>query len=90
MTWEEWVMSRAWAKRFVRAVLVRTIRSSAQAFASLLPTSALTLGDIDWPLIGTGVLLYAAASAATAIVAGLPEAPEPPGSAGGPKHQLPQ
>ena len=62
-------------KEWLKAALIRAIRTFAEAALAYIGTGAVVLGDVNW----LGVLSAGAFGAATAILlalAGLPEAPE--------------
>lgn len=62
-------------KRWIKAAGIRAIRTWAQAFIALVPTSAVTLHDLNWALCVSGATLAAVLSLITSI-AGLPEIKE--------------
>lgn len=59
---------RTWA----RAALIRAIRTWAQAFVALVPTTAVVIHDVNWMVCLSGATLAAILSLITAL-AGLPE-----------------
>lgn len=59
-------------KRWVKAAGIRAIRTFAQAFVAMIPTTGILLTEIDWPLCLSGAALAAILSFLTSI-AGLPE-----------------
>lgn len=64
-------MSRAW----VRAALVRAVKTAAQTAVALIGTGAIGVLDVDWLAILSGSALAAVLSILTSL-GGLPEAPK--------------
>ena len=62
-------------KRWIKAAGIRAIRTWAQAFIALVPTTAVTLNDPNWTVCVSGATLAAVISLITSI-AGLPEIKE--------------
>lgn len=62
-------------KRWIKAAGIRAIRTWAQAFIALVPTTAVTLHDLNWMICVSGATLAAVLSLITSI-AGLPEIKE--------------
>ena len=60
-------------KEWAKAALIRAIRTWAQAFIALVPTTAIVLTDVNWAVTISGATLAAILSVVTSI-AGLPEA----------------
>lgn len=65
---EEPYRIRDWAK----AAGVRAVKTAAQAALAAIPTSAVTIGTVNWPLVSGTAALAAIASVLTSI-AGVPE-----------------
>lgn len=59
--------------RFLRAALIRALRTLAQAAAAMIGTSAL-LSEVDWLAVGSAAVLAGILSLLTSIATGLPEA----------------
>ncbi len=57
---------------FVRAALIRTIRTVAQTAAATIGTSAL-LSEVDWRAVVSASVLAGILSVLTSIATGLPE-----------------
>ena len=57
---------------FIRASLIRAVRTICQCAVSLIPASAL-LTDINWALIASASILAGIVSILTSIATGLPE-----------------
>ena len=58
---------------FLRAALIRALRTLAQAAAAMIGTSAL-LSEVNWLAVGSAALLAGILSLLTSIATGLPEA----------------
>ena len=58
---------------FLRAALIRALRTLAQAAATVIGTSAL-LSEVNWLSVGSAALLAGILSLLTSIATGLPEA----------------
>ncbi len=58
---------------FLRAALIRALRTLAQAAAAVIGTSAL-LSEVNWLAVGSAALLAGILSLLTSIATGLPEA----------------
>ncbi len=58
---------------FLRAALIRALRTVAQAAAAAVGTSAL-LSEVDWLAVGSAAVLAGILSLLTSIATGLPEA----------------
>lgn len=61
-------------KNFVKAAIIRAVRTFAQAAAAAIGTSAL-LSDVDWLAVLSVAALSAILSVLTSIITDLPEAP---------------
>ena len=61
-------------KRWVKAAIVRAIKTFAQTFASLIVVGS-TISEIDWAMIGSVSFVAMVLSIATSL-AGLPEVKE--------------
>ena len=59
-------------KQWWRAALIRAIRTWAQGFIALVPTTAIVIKDVNWIVCLSGASLAAVLSLITSI-AGLPE-----------------
>lgn len=57
---------------FIKASIIRAIRTICQCAVSLIPASAL-LTDINWALIASASILAGIVSILTSIATGLPE-----------------
>lgn len=62
-------------KNFIRAALIRAVRTFAQAAVAAIGTSAL-LSDVDWLAVLSVAALSAILSILTSVATGLPEAPK--------------
>lgn len=60
-------------KAFAQAILIRAIRTFCQAFVAAIPTTAATLGSVQWVTVISTAALAAVISVATSIATGLPE-----------------
>lgn len=58
---------------FLRAALIRALRTLAQAAAAVIGTSAL-LSEVNWLAVGSAAVLAGILSLLTSIATGLPEA----------------
>lgn len=61
-------------KRWVKAAIVRAIKTFAQTFASLIVVGS-TISEIDWAMVGSVSFVAMVLSLATSL-AGLPEVKE--------------
>ena len=59
-------------KQWIKAAGIRAIRTWAQAFIALVPTTAVVISDLNWKICISGATLAAVISLITSI-AGLPE-----------------
>ena len=59
-------------KEFIKAMLIRALRTVAQAFVAAIGT-AYVLSDVDWTVAISASLLAGVLSIATSIATGLPE-----------------
>lgn len=59
-------------KAWLKAAVIRAIRTWAQAFIALIPTTAVVIKDVNWTVCLSGAVLAAVISIITSI-AGLPE-----------------
>lgn len=57
---------------FIKASLIRAIRTVCQAALALIPTSAM-LSEVDWRLVVSTSILAGIVSVLTSIATGLPE-----------------
>ena len=62
-------------KKWFKAAGIRAIRTFAQAFVAMIPTTAVLLTQIDWVMCLSGAALAAVLSLLTSV-AGLPEVKE--------------
>lgn len=62
-------------KNFIRAMLIRAVRTFAQAAVAAIGTSAL-LSDVDWLAVLSVAALSAILSILTSVITDLPEAPK--------------
>lgn len=60
-------------KQFVKAALVRALRTVGQSALATIGTAAV-LGDVDWLMVGSAAALAGLLSILTSLVSGLPEA----------------
>ena len=67
-------MKNTFTKKWIRAALVRSIKTMAQTAAATISTAAI-MGDVQWVLVGSSALLAGILSILTSI-AGLPEVDE--------------
>lgn len=58
--------------KFLKAALIRAVRTMAQTAVAMLPAAAL-LTDVDWVAVASTSLLSAVISLLTSIATGLPE-----------------
>lgn len=63
-------------KRWAAAAAVRAVKTFTQSFIAMLPTTAATLGSVDWQMAASTAALAAVISLGTSF-AGLPEVPVP-------------
>lgn len=59
-------------KQFLKAALVRALRTVAQAALATIGTAAV-LGDVDWLMVASAAALSGILSLLTSLVTGLPE-----------------
>lgn len=59
-------------KKWFKAAGIRAVRTFAQAFVAMIPTTAVLLTEIDWVMCLSGAALAAVLSLLTSV-AGLPE-----------------
>lgn len=57
---------------FLRAAMIRALRTVAQAAAAVIGTSAV-LSEVNWLAVGSAAVLAGILSLLTSIAAGLPE-----------------
>lgn len=69
-------MNKDYLKRWFHAAAIRAIKTAAQVFIASMPTTAATLGSVDWTLCLSTAAVSAIASMVTSI-AGLPEVEAP-------------
>lgn len=62
-----------YAKRFLKAAGIRALRTFAQSFIALVPTTAMVLDDVDWIACLSGACLAGILSLVTSFASGLPE-----------------
>ena len=62
-------------KNFMKAAIIRAVRTFAQAAVAAIGTSAL-LSDVDWLAVLSVAALSAILSVLTSVVTDLPEAPK--------------
>lgn len=62
-------------KEWVKSTAVRCIRTFAASVVSLLPTTAATLGSIDWALVFSSSALAMVIIFFTCVANGVPEVP---------------
>jgi hypothetical protein len=60
-------------KKWLKAAVIRALRTMAQSALSIIGTSAV-LGDVNWIMVGSAAALAGILSILTSIVTGLPEA----------------
>lgn len=60
-------------KKFVKAALIRALRTVAQTAVATIGTSA-ALSDVNWGIVASASALAGILSILTSIVTGLPEA----------------
>lgn len=60
-------------REFAIAALIRAIRTFAQAFLACVPTTAVTIGQVDWLMSLSAAALAAILSIVTSVATGLPE-----------------
>lgn len=59
-------------KQFIKAMLIRAVRTVCQSAIALIPAQAL-LTEVDWKLIASASILAGIVSILTSIATGLPE-----------------
>lgn len=62
-------------KEFIKAALIRAIRTVAQTAIATIGTSAV-MSDVNWLMVGSASLLAGILSILTSIATGLPEVEE--------------
>lgn len=60
-------------KQWLKAALIRAIRTVAQSALATLGTAAV-LGDVNWVMVGSAAALAGILSLLTSLATGLPEA----------------
>lgn len=60
-------MAKEKVKAFVRDMAERAIKTFAQAMAATIPTTAITLGDVDWVVVLSSSALAALLSVLTSV-----------------------
>lgn len=71
-------------KKFIKAALIRAVRTVAQAAVATIGT-AVVLEDVDWRVCVSASLLSGLISLLTSVATGLPEAAEDDGEEGAEK-----
>lgn len=66
-------IKEVYMKPFIKAALIRAVRTWAQAAIAAIGYGAATLGDVDWILVISTATLSAIISVLTSIITGLPE-----------------
>lgn len=66
-------MNNEKTKKWLKAALIRGIRTMAQSALATIGTAAV-LGDVNWLLVGSAATLSGILSILTSVVTGLPEA----------------
>ena len=66
-------MNNEKTKKWLKAALIRGIRTMAQSALATIGTAAV-LGDVNWLLVGSAAALAGILSILTSVVTGLPEA----------------
>lgn len=64
---------RARLREFAIAALIRAIRTFAQAFLACVPTTAVTIGQVDWLMALSTAAVAFILSLVTSVATGLPE-----------------
>ena len=59
-------------KKWLRAAAVRAVRTTAQTAVAMIGTTAMTIGDVNWLIVGSAAGLSGILSLLTCL-AGLPE-----------------
>lgn len=59
-------------RHWLRATLVRAVKTAAQSAVAIIPVSAVTIGGVDWLMVVGAAALSAVLSVLTSI-AGIPE-----------------
>lgn len=59
-------------KKWLKAAVIRALRTMAQSALGTIGTSAV-LGDVNWIMVGSAAVLAGILSILTSIVTGLPE-----------------
>lgn len=60
-------------KEFIRASLIRCLRTICQTAVAMISTSAVTLSDVSWGMVLSASILAGILSILTSIATGLPE-----------------
>lgn len=68
-------MKKTQIGEFIKAALIRAIRTVAQVAVSTIGTTAV-LSEVDWVLVASSAALAGVLSILTSIATGLPEVPE--------------
>ncbi|MEE8667214.1 MAG: holin [Bifidobacterium mongoliense] len=63
---------RGSVRHWLRATLVRAVKTAAQSALAIIPVSAVTIGGVDWLMVVGAAALSAMLSVLTSI-AGIPE-----------------
>jgi len=63
-------------KKFIRAMLIRAIRTVCQVFLSTT-AAAVVLSDVNWPMVLSASALGGLTSCAMSVLTGLPEVDMP-------------
>lgn len=59
-------------KKWLRAAVARAVRTTAQTAVAMIGTTAMTIGDVNWLMVGSAAGLSGILSLLTCL-AGLPE-----------------
>lgn len=63
-------------KKFVKAMLIRAVKTFAQSALAVLPTSTALVGEVNWKVVFSTATLAFIISCITSIAGGLPEVKE--------------
>ena len=66
-------MNRIYSRTFWKATLARSVHTVAESAVALVPTTAVTLGGVQWAVVASGAVLAGVLSALKSIAVGVPE-----------------
>ena len=68
---------KSYIKQFVKAAMVRALRTWAQAFIACMPVTGIALGNVDWIMCASSATGAAILSILNSLATGLPEVKMP-------------